>query len=629
MKACRRTRQLLERSFDGRLTLDEEFRLEEHAHECDACRRLFEEHERLCESLLNLPSPPVERLDVERSLQRIHAALDESVGAGDAPEAHRAPWWRSASAAVAASLALGALYFANRPGAHEAPGEPVGTGDSVVAAPAEVTPAPRNPAVARVVDPAPARHAVFAATDLDRVRLASARAEVRELFRRAALELTPDAPAAAVVAFADRFEELAGPLLDSSWPVGRIAERLVVSTPDPIVACAAARYLGVRGSDASVGALVEALALEDRKQAATLALFDAGERGRAGLARAVWDPDLHELVVERAVEFAPAGCVAWVREALACMPRGGSRAKVSDLAGGLLRVLSGAGAAGARSLLGLAHHPAFGEADVIEALAATEDAGAAVTGLLEAHHSPSEIAFLLRAVDRLHPPGAVGWVAQQCRSRRYGGRAFRILATFGGDRALFALLDPRVSGRASAAELRGVWRLAIDHDLDRIEDLARRIADASELEQPRFGRRLVGRRLLEALVFAEHPRAVPAIFELVGGDLLQDDDRERALLAAAAFAGDEHYPQLRELFRGLDSKECDLAAACVITAHSLLGEPAVRDLLSEVPARRQRSILALLSRPGARGGTAVTLFKLAHELEPVLGSRAGTERISP
>ena len=64
MKACRRTRLLLQRSFDGRLTLDEEFRLEEHAHECDVCRRLFEENELLRESLLNLPSAPVERLDV-------------------------------------------------------------------------------------------------------------------------------------------------------------------------------------------------------------------------------------------------------------------------------------------------------------------------------------------------------------------------------------------------------------------------------------------------------------------------------------------------------------------------------------------------------------------------------------
>mgnify|MGYP006232464757 FL=1 len=114
---------------------------------------------------------------------------------------------------------------------------------------------------------------------------------------------------------------------------------------------------------------------------------------------------------------------------------------------------------------------------------------------------------------------------------------------------------------------------------------------------------------------------VPAILELLHSDLIQSDDRERALLAVADFGGAEHVSALGALLDGLRGRESKIAAACVYAAHILGGEEAVTRLLSEASTRTLDDVRRILAQPNAMRRSASTLFRLARELEPMLHAR--------
>jgi hypothetical protein len=106
-------KQVVERSFEGRASLDELFDLEAHVRDCARCRELHEQSHALQEALAEMPAPPVERLDVERALAGIRAGIeagDAAVGPADdpanvaareeRPAGRRALWLAAAAAAV-------------------------------------------------------------------------------------------------------------------------------------------------------------------------------------------------------------------------------------------------------------------------------------------------------------------------------------------------------------------------------------------------------------------------------------------------------------------------------------------------------------------------------------------------
>lgn len=636
MKACRRARRRIEAAFDGTLSLSEEFLLEEHVRDCPRCRARLRGGEALADLLLALPDPPEENLDLERSVAGVRAALDQGDrGLGDGAGERRprpAPGRRAlaVAAAAAAALALG-LWLArphdgeraapvggDRPlAAHDGPSGPSGpSGQSGPSGPSDRPASGPAQAVAAVVVHPPLASPLHP-TDLDVERLARAQAQVRAHLARAAEDRLPDR----VGEFLARFDELAAPLEDGGWPVGRMVAQLVAD-PDPRVAGAAARYAGRRPDRLVVRRLEEALDRPSVRVPATLALADAGDLGERALARAFWVPELSGLVRGRMVERAqdpdrdparpdrvPARVVAWVKTALAAAPREPTP-RQQALAAGLPDILARCGPEGAEALLGLAGEPLLRDDLVLDALAAAPGAEAALAASLEGRPGAAREAFLLYAVERLKPAGSYEWVRERAWHGHDRGAAALALATFTGVAPVRALLELSQTRRLTDGELLAAFRRAVAVDPER--------ALSAAWEHVERGDGVASGRYLEWLVRAEHGEAVPAVLVLVEHAALPDEGRELALLAAGELGGPEHVVDLTRLLEGLSATDRELAAACLLAIHRLGGEQATLDALADASPRTRARALELCA--GGRG-PAVTLFHLAHALEPLLRAR--------
>ena len=60
MSTCRQARRWMERAFDGRLGIDEDFLLEAHLEGCPRCREEADLSAALVDGLTGQPEPPVE-----------------------------------------------------------------------------------------------------------------------------------------------------------------------------------------------------------------------------------------------------------------------------------------------------------------------------------------------------------------------------------------------------------------------------------------------------------------------------------------------------------------------------------------------------------------------------------------
>ena len=627
MKPCRRIRRSIERSFDGRLSLDEEFRVEEHVAECERCRGLYEQVRVLRDALHGLPAPPAERLDVERSLDAVRRAIDARATA--APT-RRFPW-RSIAAAAALVLALAAWALRDSmPAPSVADRTPREVEPTAEVAALDPAPVERVALELLVVGPddaeddeAPTAEALAPALPLepagvldpefDAARLARARQEVRRALLTHATVLAGSPDSAAVQSFADALDDELRTVLAGAWPVRRLVEGLLTAE-EPEVGRAAARYLGVRGDRVAVAALEEALARPDRRGAAVLALADAGERGLDVLSRAVWDPELAPLVLDQIGTRPAHDGVAWVQHALRRAPRTPS-ATTEVVMGGLLELLTGCGEEGADTLLLLSDHALVSEADVLDALARTGGADEAVTrAVLFSSRPPASEEFLLRAVARLRPAEALAWVDDLCRAPGADPEAARVLASFDGDAAAAALLDLCASGRVRDEDVPELWQLALGRGPDRFETLAH--------EQCALADRLVLRRYLDLLVLAEHADAVPAILVLAGSPDLGAEDRERAILVAGEVGEERHVMALAELFTQLDRTERELAAACLFAAYTIGGPEAARTVLASAASRTPRP------RPGFARSALCARRQRRHPVQagPRAGAGAGVAR---
>lgn len=641
MKTCRRARRWIELSFAGELALDDQFRLEEHTSSCEACRARLADARRMLELLEELPAPPEEHLDLERSLDAIHARLDDDAGTAKPGRA-----WRAAAAALVL-VGIGATVWGPR-GAEPESTTVVADADHEHAEPNEVAVvpegAPASPAnpITLVTSPDWTR------SDLDGTRLDEAKDRVRELL----LEAAGESSAALerderenIAAFVARVDELGAPLARPGWPVDQIAAGFVddprESDPKPAVARAALRYLGLRGNRVHLRALESALERPALALAAVHAVADLGllsprrAECRATcerlLAESFWKPELTATVGARILDGGRRGegggpgvdgiggyRIEWVWLALERAPhaRGAVVAPaVEAAANDLPDLLAGCGTAGARALLELGQHPLVRMDRALRTFAACPEAEEVLVAALDPRERDRiGPRTLLAAIELLRPDDAWRWLRDQAWHGPERGRAAYVLAAYPGARPVDALLELALTRRVASNDLLAAFRRAIEVEPPRMTELALLIGDRDDPRQ--------AERYLEWLVLAHRPAGVAAMLALVEHGDLGDQERERALLAAGEIGSANEAPLVAALFARLDAADRELAAAALISLHRLGGADAARVALDELHDEPRAEILLLLADAMRDSATTSALYRLERALEPLLRARS-------
>ncbi len=591
---CRRAHSLFERSFEGTLGIEQAFELSEHVRECARCREVHDAQSLLVETLERLPEPPVERIDVERAVAAIHAELDSTRRTSSGPRAK--PWVPLAAAAALAVTVGFAAWLRGR-----------GDGGPDPDVATTITPAPLAPAEPPLVIE-PVAELVPGPSEVDLDRLDEIRSRVRDALR-AARPLLAESGAAS---FAESVELSVSDL--KGWPVERIVARLTRSD-DSELALAAIRYLGVRSSRAVLADLERALSRPDLERAGVLALVDAGDAGRAVLARKLWSLEHSRVAIDHGVahptELDATARAEWIAAALAAAPRI-AEPRALATAKRLVFELGTCERRGAELCFELVDHSLVREEDLLDALARTREGLHVLEEILDRPLSQFPESFLLRAVARLEPPAGLAWASARIHDRNLSELALGAVAAQGGEGPLRLLLDLHRSREVDEPLLAGAWGAALDRDPERFRLLAVAVArgdvdrDASEL--------------LALLVSSGKSAAVPAILALLSSPLVAEDGVVLALLAVADFGRREDLPDLVLLLEAVLPENRRAAAGCLVAIHSIGGEDAVSDLFagSETDVDRVLSLLASLTRGDA---PSVVLFRVAMHLGPLLQTK--------
>ncbi len=612
------------RAIEGRLALEELFELEEHARTCARCGKSLAEARALEEALLALPAPPLDRLDVEGSLERIHRRIDqrqiEAPGREDRSGAPRR-WIVRFSAGLIAAAALVLALLAIREGERPEHGL-VEHGENLALSPARPEDGAQRtePSEAQdaLAEPAPLDTAselqafdpLAWATDYDGTRHAWAREEIAQILRECGTALAEDDSPEARSTFLSAFDERARPLATAGWPILRLVQRFVAD-PDAELGRAAALYVGARGDRVALHELALVLGREDRKRAAALALSEAGAAGLEELRAAIWDPALAPLVLTALERSEASLALVWIervmRDARAQAPTEVRR----SIATQLTERLASLDAGGARLLFALADHPLLERKGVLDAFSRTEGARELVVESVRASRSSDDDLLLLEALARLPAAECFDWIVRRARGTRSSMAALHALARYPGIEPVQTLLDLRTaSSRDDDPVELAAWCEALEVDPARFVELA---GDHALLGDPSQMR-----RFLEVLVLTEHPAAAPALIALARRETIDDEDREHAVLAAGELGSSSDVSALEELVAQLGPPDARLAAAACWSAFVLAGESGVRTLLGDSDLGLQASLVDRLSAPSARARRTSTLFQLARMLEPWL-----------
>jgi hypothetical protein len=267
MKSCRDVRSELFASFEHALEIEETLAIEEHLRDCAACAEEARRARLVHEAFARLPAAPVGRVDVERNVGAVRAAIDRRPA-----ERPVRPWpWIAAAAAVVVLALAARLWFSSGDVT-----QPTGTNAEAPRVVEEAGAA--APESRAVVQEAPLAHStgVPVVADLapleplDTARLEEARAGVRE----AIVATLPALAANDVAGFVAGVDHATVELARGGWPVARIVERFTEDA-DPRVADGALRWLGRRGDALAVRRLESALLEPERRDAASAALVDA------------------------------------------------------------------------------------------------------------------------------------------------------------------------------------------------------------------------------------------------------------------------------------------------------------------------------------------------------------------
>lgn len=602
MITCREARSRILPAIDGSLRIERVFELEEHVRGCGECRARYEEARALDAALTRLPEPPVDRIDLERAVAGVRAAIDSESAPIQrvAPRRRASRWIPIAVGGVAALAAAVLVAFLLRTRPSEVPGE---TRAPEVA----VEPPPPDPGIAAAPVPEP----------LDPARLERARDEVRCLLAHAAELLPAPGDPSPAVELVRRFDDGARDLLRDGWPVSRLVEGNLAD-PDPLVARAAARYLGVRGDRLALRALETSLAHPPICVDAALALCDAGDAGLDGLAGALREPRASPIVVARLVQRRGESSARLLEGAL----RDAARSR--DARGGSARLLEAIdalarlGPVGVPAFLRMGSDATLTRAEVVDALARTEGSAEAVADLVRTRPRGIEDGLALSTIAALQPPRALPLLERRCLElRELRPQALETVALYGGRPGLEVLVRLAASGRIPRAEIETpiLATLAGDRDAGR----------AVVLESTRAGRRGEIAVLHQILSDSPGSDGAPALVALGGSSLLPSSDRRWCVLLAGETGLAQDADAVAELFRSVRASEGEVRAACLIAIRSLAGPEGLgrlEQVLESLPPRVAERVLALLAARDAGDRPASTVSRLARELENALAPLA-------
>jgi len=573
VKGCRRAHQRIFREVDKSLSLDERFLLDEHLIACRDCEELYERTLGLEEALVRMPEPSEEGLDVAAAV----AAIRRSIDAEGAPTALRHPHWRRVAAVAAAVLVLGALvtWFVREDGGYQiaqstAGPSPVMDEESEVEALAE----PDADAVARAV-----------------------RANLQ-----ASVEANWDAASSSAEELVRRFEERSSDLL--LWPLPRIAENLLADS-DPLVACAAARYLGCRGDRISALRLEDALARGDVAQAAVRALGDLGPRGVPVLAQALHDPERAHVVLAELRRIGGPEAAAAIEHTILASPALFEQTEV------LLDALAATGPAAVEPLIRIAQRDLVADGNPLLWLKKVDDGDDELVRLLGEWNARQPVEALLEAVALLQPAGAQLWVEERIQELRYRDLALQSLVTWEGTAPLESLLRLDAEGRVPDDDLLWALEELAHHDVQRLARHARELLLARDA--------ITAGRYLELLLVSGDARVAPALGPFVYSDLLSV--RQLAALAIGEIGARE---DALRLLRGLEhleprgSGDERLLAACLITVYRTLGEPGVTEAMAGLSPGATRQVQTALTGVENGAAGAIGLSRVARALDGAL-----------
>lgn len=581
MMTCREARSRILPAIDGSMRIERVFELEEHLRGCGECRARYEEARALDAALARLPEPPVDRIDVDRAVSGIRGAIEREIApVRRLPARRRASWWVAVGVGALAAAALLVFLLRARP-----------------------TEEARAPEVA--VRPLPPPPTLPVPEPIDRARLERARDEVRCLLA------SDPSPAPEL---ARRFDDGARELIRAGWPILRLVEANLAD-PDPLVARAAARYLGVRGDRLAMRALENSLANPTTCVDAALALCDAGDAGLDGLVPALREPRACALVVERLVERRNENSARLLEGAVR------DAARVRDARGGSARLLAAIdalarlGPAGVPPLLRVGSDATLTRAEVVDALARTDGAADAVAEFVITRPRGIEADLALDAVAALQPARALPLLERRClEERELRPQALETIARYGGQPGLEILVRLAASGRIPRAEIEPpiLETLAGDRDAGR----------AVVLDADRDGRR--GEIAAFQRILSDSPGqgGAPALVALGGSKLLPSSDRRWCVLLAGETGLASDADLVADLFRRVRPSEKDIRAACLIAIRSLAGLEGLERFLESLPPRVAERVLALLAAQEAKERPASTVSRLARELEDALAPLA-------
>jgi hypothetical protein len=613
VRGCREARGWLERSLDGRLALEEEFRLEAHLRACARCRGAAGRARLVEEALQRLPEPPLrgcapDERSIEGALARIHA------GIASRPSAPRRMRLTPVGALAAAAASLAALALAR---ALVSPPRGTGEGEAPAARAIAAPDVPRVPRAERGAEPVPedlagparepgvplapppARGAAPRPSGaLEPHRLDEARHRVRRALATALA--VPGTPAQAE----RRFEEQSRAVQQDGWPVTRLLEELL-DDEDPDVARGAATALGRRGDRISAGPLARALARPEIRASALAALGALGEEGIAGLAQALHDPSV------RAQALLCLGRIGGPRAAEVIereLVRAGTERDPDEREEErrvLLARLAATGTSAVRSLVRLAERGHLPEARALACLGTIPGGGAALAAELRPGRAATP--FLLAAVERLRPEAALPWVEELCRASNRRDEALRCLAGWPGERALATCLRLAREGRVPRGALVETVRAQLALD----SEAALRLADLLSVARDGQGAAV----LLDLLLEAEAPAGASALAHLALAAPLSDDERQWAALAVGELGDERDAERLERGLLRLGAEQKRLRAACLLSIHALAGERGAERALASLRLHDFRPLLAELHRASERGSPAVDLYRVARALD--------------
>jgi len=587
VRGCRQAQRRILRHVDHSLPLEERFLLDEHLGLCSECEDLYERSLAVEEALVRLPEPPEGRVDVEAAVRAIRRAVDEGC---DTPRTTTLPWRRAAAVAAGflGLVALGAWLV--RDGSDTSDRSEAELARSEQAAEPPVEP-PAEPAIE-----------VIAELEADAV------IQAMRSHLLASLDEDWDPASSPAVDLVGRFEGRAREL--HLWPLPRIAEKLL-DDPDPRVACAAARYLGLRGDQLSAFRLEDSFRRRDVAAAAVRALGDLGPRGVPVLAQALQDPELAPgALVELQRIGGPDAAGAIERRLLTSPgPMSGSDE--------MLDALAATGPAAVASLIKLAQHGSFADANPLLWLKDVEGGGNELARLLRAGSARQPVELLLQAVAVLQPKGlpleAQLWVEERVQELRVRERALQSLVLWEGTAPLESLLRLDAEGRVPDDDLLWALEALAGRDVQRLTEYARELLLAGDA--------ITAGRYLELLLVSGDPRLAPALGPFVHSDLLSDGERQLAALAIGEVGAEEDALLLLRGLEHLGPHDERLFAACLITVHRVLGEPGVTRATSGLSPGATRQVRMALDEVGTGAAGAIGLSRVARALDGALAKQ--------